>query len=74
MQVQEEEFAPACMQRSEETAFADANHLFDAHAGRNSLSLGKLSDTYYPYPNYSDPDPRYLILNSDSDFDYSELV
>ena len=48
MQVQEEEFAPACMQRSEETAFADANHLFDAHAGRNSLSPGQIT--------------RYLLL------------
>jgi hypothetical protein len=43
------------------------------------LSLGKIPDTNYPYPNYPNPDPnypnpRYPILNSDSDFDYPKLV
>jgi hypothetical protein len=43
------------------------------------LSLGKIPDTHYPYPNYPNPDPnypnpRYLIPNSDSDFDYPKLV
>ena len=36
------------------------------------LVLGKLSDNHYPYPNYANP--RYPILNSDSDFDYPKLV
>jgi len=43
------------------------------------IGLGKLPDTHYPYPNYLDldpnyPNPRYPILNSDSDFDYPKLV
>jgi hypothetical protein len=43
------------------------------------LSLGKLPDTHYPYLNYPNSNPnypnlRYLILNSDSDFDYPKLV
>ena len=33
---------------------------------------GKLPDIYYPYPNC--PNPRYPILNSDSNFDYPKLV
>ena len=44
-----------------------------------NLSLRKLPDTNYPYPNYPDPNsnylnPRYPILNSNSDFDYPKLV
>ena len=43
------------------------------------VSVGKLSDTHCPYLNYPDPDPNYLnprypILNSDTDFDYPKLV
>jgi hypothetical protein len=39
---------------------------------RAGVSLGKIPDTHYPYPNY--PNPRYPIPNLDSDFDYPKLV
>jgi len=43
------------------------------------VSLGKLPHTHYLYPNYPDlnpnyPNPRYSILNLDSNFDYPKLV
>jgi hypothetical protein len=42
------------------------------------ISLGKILDTYYPYPNYPNPDPNYLnpsysIPNSDSEFWLPEI-
>jgi hypothetical protein len=46
---------------------------------RATVSLGKIIDTHYPYPNYLNPDPnypnpRYPIPSSDSYFDYPKLV